>query len=321
MEKFKYDVPVAIIFFNRPACLKKVFEAVSKARPSKLFLIQDGARVNRPADEENVKKCREIVENITWECEVKRIYSDVNLGCGGRMSSGITEAFKTVDRLIILEDDCVPCESMFAFCEEMLEKYKDDTRINMISGMNHLGEYECGGKDYFFCKTGAIWGWATWKRVWDLYDYGMEFISDNYTMKCFKNSLVADTQKKRMLKLGKRRYAEYKAGKRLTAWTYQFAMLEHLYSQIAIVPRVNLVSNIGTGVEATHGKSEFRHEPKQTQRILKMKTGEMNKPFKHPKYVICDADFDREVWKIMGYSWYRKLARKIERRMRKMFLR
>lgn len=320
MENFKYDVPVAIIFFNRPACLKKVFEAVANARPSRLFLIQDGARKNRPNDVENIKKCREIVENVNWDCKVTKIYSDENLGCGGRMSSGITEAFKTVDRLIILEDDCVPCESMFSFCEEMLEKYKDDTRINMISGMNHLDTYNCGNADYFFCKTGAIWGWATWKRVWDLYEYGMDFVKDNYAMRCFKNSVVPSVEKNRLEKTRKKRYEAYTKGQRLTAWTYQFSMLRHLYSQIVIVPRVNLVSNIGTGVEATHGKSEFRHEPKQTRRILQMKTSEMNKPFKHPKYVICDADFDREVWKIMGYSWYRKLARKIERKFLEVFV-
>lgn len=321
MTDFKYDVPVAIVFFNRPACLKEVFEAVANAKPSKLFLIQDGAREGNAKDAENIQKCREIVEQIDWNCQVTKIYSDVNLGCGKRVSSGITEAFKTVDRLMILEDDCVPSESFFPLCQDLLERYKDDPRINMISGMNHLGEYACGGNDYFFCKTGAIWGWATWKRVWDLYDYEMKFMSDTYTMDCFKKSLVANIQKKRMLKMGEARYAEFMAGKRLSAWTYQFAMLAHLYSQMIIVPRVNMVSNIGAGTEATHGTNQYRHEPKQTQRILNMQANELQMPLHHPTYIIPDAQYDNRLWRIMGYAWYIKPFRKIERKLRKIFVR
>lgn len=320
MLDYKYNVPVAIVFFNRPSCLKKVFEAVANAKPSKLFLIQDGAREGNSKDVENIQKCRDIVECVDWDCEVVKIYSDTNLGCGKRVSSGITEAFKTVDRLMILEDDCVPADSFFPFCEELLEKYKDDTRINMISGMNHLGEYDCGGNDYFFCKTGAIWGWATWKRVWDLYDYEMKFMSDKYTMECFEKSLANNIYKKRYMKMGQSRYQDFCAGKRLTAWTYQFGMMRYLFSQLIIVPRVNMVSNIGAGTEATHGKSEIRHEPKQTQRILMMKTHEMAQPYTHPHYVVEDDEYDKKMIKIMGYAWYIKPLRKLERALRRLFI-
>ncbi len=321
MVNYNYDVPVAIVFFNRPTCLAKVFEAVVKAKPSKLFLIQDGARNGNAKDVENIQKCREIVERVDWNCEVVKIYSDINLGCGKRVSSGITEAFKTVDRLMILEDDCVPSESFFSFCEELLEKYKDDQRINMISGMNHLGEYECGGNDYFFCKTGAIWGWATWKRVWDLYEYDMKFMSDKYAMDCFRASVVNDIVKKRYLKMGQHRYEAYCTGKKLTAWTYQFGMMRYLFSQLIIVPRVNMVSNIGAGTEATHGKSELRHEPKQTQRILMMEACELSAPYSHPQYIIEDDEYDRKMVKIMGYAWHLKLLRKAERALRRNFIR
>lgn len=315
MRPYKYDIAVAIIFFNRPSCLEAVFRAVATAAPSKLFLIQDGARDNRPDDVENIERCRNIVSNVDWDCDVIQIYSQTNLGCGKRMSSGITEAFKFVDRLIILEDDCVPCESMFAFCEEMLEKYKDDTRMNMISGMNHLGKYEAGDCDYFFCKTGAIWGWATWKRVWDQYEYEMGFRNDAYAMNCFFDSNIPKLEVNRLEKMGKKRYISYQAGQRLTAWTYQFSMIRHLYSQLVIVPCVNLISNIGVGTDATHGNSKLKYEPKQTRRILNMETYPLPQNLRHPQYVIPNAAFDREVWKIMGYTWYGKLKRKIERKI------
>ena len=129
MEKCVSNVPVLMVFFNRSEPLKQVFEAVRKAKPTKLFLAQDGAREGNKKDIQNVQECREVVRNIDWDCEVYTNFSEVNLGCGGRMSSAISWAFEYVDRLMILEDDCVPCQDFFPFCEELLERYKDDVRV------------------------------------------------------------------------------------------------------------------------------------------------------------------------------------------------
>lgn len=160
MKPFKTDIAVAMIFFNRPDTLKTVFESVREAQPSKLYLIQDGARANRPKDVENVAKCREVVSNIDWECEVVHDYSDINLGCGKRIFTGLSNVFMHEEYAAIVEDDIVIGESFLPFCKEMCERYKDDQRIHMISGMNHLGVYEECPYDYFFSQGGgAIWGW------------------------------------------------------------------------------------------------------------------------------------------------------------------
>lgn len=132
------DVPVMLLFFNRPDTLKQVFDAVKQARPSTLLLVQDGAREGKEGEEELVRQCRNIVEDIDWDCTVYKNYSDVNLSCDHREFTGISWAFEHVDRLIILEDDCVPCQSFFPFCAELLEKYKDDTRVDRICGFNRL---------------------------------------------------------------------------------------------------------------------------------------------------------------------------------------
>lgn len=159
MKSFNTDIAVAMIFFNRPDTLKVVFESVRKARPSKLYLIQDGARANRPKDAENIAKCREVVSDIDWECEVIRDFSDVNLGCGRRIFSGLSNVFAHEEYAAIVEDDIVIGESFLPFCKEMCERYKNDQRIHMISGMNHLGIYELCPYDYFFSQGGgAIWG-------------------------------------------------------------------------------------------------------------------------------------------------------------------
>lgn len=312
MSLYKVDVPVAIVFFNRKDTLQEVFSAVKKARPSKLFLIQDGPRKDKVGEREKVLDCRKVVEEIDWECEVIRDYSDENLGCGKRMSSGLSNAFKKVDRLIILEDDCVPNQSMFTFCAEILEKYKDDSRINMISGMNHLGTADFNGDSYCFCKTGAIWGWATWKRVWDLYEFEMPFFKNNYIMKNFENSRFPRYYKNNSIAVGQARQSSLDKGERLTAWTYQFGMLRHLYSQMVIVPNKNLVSNIGLTDETTHSVSSLKMVPKGLQRVFFMETQEMEFPLVHPKYMMENSIYDKQLWRIMGDSKRIEFARKIE---------
>ena len=140
------------------------------AKPSKLYLYQDGPRPNSPSDVGNIKECRRIVENIDWDCEVHELFQEKNYGCDPSEFIAIKWIFSHVDRAIILEDDDVPSQSFFPFCRELLEKFYDDKRINMICGMNHLGESTDNPNSYLFSKSGSIWGWATWKRNVDLWE-------------------------------------------------------------------------------------------------------------------------------------------------------
>ena len=144
MEKYesKIDIAVLILFFNRPKMLEKVFEQVRLARPSRLYLFQDGARAGRPDDIENVAKCREVVSNIDWECEVHTNYQEKNLGCDPSEYVSQKWMFENEEMGIVLEDDDVPSQSFFPFCKELLERYKNDERVNMICGMNNLETYE-----------------------------------------------------------------------------------------------------------------------------------------------------------------------------------
>jgi hypothetical protein len=146
----KIDVAILLIFFNRPGTLSKVFESVKKARPSKLFLYQDGPRLNREDDVENIAKCRKIVEDIDWECEVHTYYQNDNVGCDPSEYVAQKWAFSYVVKCIVLEDDDVPIQSFFPFCKELLDKYEDDQRINMICGHNQLGTYSCHDADLLF---------------------------------------------------------------------------------------------------------------------------------------------------------------------------
>ena len=181
MKPYKNDIAVAMIFFNRPDCFEKVFKAVAEQRPSRLYLIQDGPRATRPKDKDNIEKCRDIIKDIDWDCKVTKIFSDTNLGCGRRIFSGLTEVFKKEEFAVIIEDDILIGDSFLPFCKQMDERYRNDERIGQISGMNHLGVYKDCPYDYFFATCGgAIWGWATWRRVWETLDWELNVMSSPY---------------------------------------------------------------------------------------------------------------------------------------------
>lgn len=318
MEKTS-QVPVLMVFFNRSEPLKQVFEAVRRARPKILFLAQDGARSSNQNDLKNIELCREVVKDIDWDCEVHTNYSSENLGCGKRMSSAISWAFEYVDRLMILEDDCVPGQDFFPFCEELLEKYKDDERISMISAMNHLEKYENYNKhSYIFCNSGAIWGWATWKREWEHYDFNMKFVDELNAFDKIKASSYPRYYKKDLLKQGKNRKKVLDAGKKLSSWTFQYNMIRILQNQVTIVPSVNLISNVGLTCESTHASSNIKMIPKGLRKVFFMKIHEIAFPLNHPACVYCDDYFDRKVWALMGMPLHIAVWRKLSSMTRRI---
>lgn len=313
MESYKTDIAVALIFFNRPDCLKQTFGAIALARPSRLYLIQDGVRDNKPSDKAKVEECRQIAENVDWECEVHKLYSPTNLGCGMRVYSGISEVFKTEEKLVIIEDDIVISESFLPFCKEMLERYADDDRVGMISGMNHLGVYEDCPYDYFFSSQGgAIWGWATWRRVWKKIDWSLACADDEYLLKIIEKSLYGnryamlarnDLIKKRKLFL---------SGVKQTSWSFQFGFTTCLAQhRLNIVPKVNLTSNIGNTAESVHTSKSYLI-PRKLRCVYNGKLYKMPETLKHPMFLVNDMNYAAEQAKIMGLSQWRQYFRLFE---------
>jgi len=161
------SAPVTFIIFNRPDKAAVVFEQIRKAKPQKLFIIGDGPRPGKPGEAEKVAEGRAIVDTVDWPCEVKTNFAPTNMGARRRVASGLDWVFSHVDETIILEDDCLPEQTFFPFCEELLERFRDDDRIAVISGNNHLKGTRVSPESYTFSGTGHTWGWATWKRVWE----------------------------------------------------------------------------------------------------------------------------------------------------------
>ncbi len=204
-----------------------------------------------------------------------------------RMYSGISWAFEHVDRLIILEDDCVPSQDFFRLCEELLEKYKDDNRIHMINAMNHLGIYNETPHSYFF-GLGCCWGWATWKRAWDNMDFCLTFMEDDYSMRCVERKYPFY---KNARSEGRERFNKLQAGQKLTSWTFQSGMASALQSQMAIVPKVNLITNIGLTADSEHAVSNIKKLDHKTRAYFNAETYPMEFPLRHPKYMVEDWNY------------------------------
>lgn len=302
------DIPVALIFFARPDHLAVTFEKIKQLRPSTLFLIQDGCREGNINDITKVAECRAIVESIDWDCTIHRDYAKSNLGCGMRVKSGISWAFESVDRLVIIEEDCVPGDSFLIFCKEMLERFSDDDRISMISGMNHLDQYKKTSNDYFFSEGGTIWGWATWKRAWETIDFELTWLDDEDAVRLLRNKYG-----EKIIERAINFKNQLKSGKQLSSWSFQHGINMFLQSGLILLPKNNLVTNIGIGEGGANTGGSLEGLPKAIRGLYYKKTYDLNPPYKHPKYVINDVFYYEQFKYILGLDMpYVKFLRRFE---------
>ncbi len=240
------DVAVAFITFNRPEPTAKSFARIREARPSRLFLVSDAARPDRPGEADLVNQTRAIAQQVDWPCDVQKIYAAENMGCGRRISSAITEAFQSVDRLIVLEDDCVANASFFPYCAELLDRYQDDDRVMAVTGDNFQQGVSRTKSSYYFSKYMHCWGWATWRRAWQ------HFQLDIPTWPSFRDSGgLAECCDQREIEYWTGIFDRCHAGNS-QSWAYPWLLCCWMNKGLTAIPDVNLVTNIGFGEDATH---------------------------------------------------------------------
>ena len=310
MKPYLVDVPVLILFFNRPDTLSQVFEQITKARPSRLFLYQDGPRNEK--DLPGITACRNIVEKIDWECKVEKRYQKKNYGCDPSEFIAQKWAFSIVDKCIVLEDDDVPSVSFFSFCKEMLDKYEHDTRISMISGFNTEELTPNIPTDYFFATTFSIWGWASWRRVIDQWDEYYSFLSDKDNMSLLENLIKERKYRRDFVYMCRCHQNNQKA-----YYETIFQASVFFNSGLSIVPTHNMINNLGVTDNSTHFTGSIRTIPKGYRRIFTMKRYELEGPIKHPKYMIENVAYKKSVYRIMG--WGHPLI-KVKRSFEELFL-
>jgi hypothetical protein len=247
-----FEIPVLLVTFNRPLNAKKVFDVIRQVRPAKFYLFSDAPRPGNENDQVNVKECRELIKLIDWECDVKTKFEKVNLGCGPGPMSAITWMFQHEEKGIILEDDCLPDISFFSYCRYMLDRYEHQPRVMHVAGTRWNDEYKVDDSDHFFSTIGHIWGWATWRRAWQLYDYEMKSWDKTKGRKLIKSRL-----NNRLLSefwVDSFEYT-YRNNPRLRhAWDYQWQYTLFQHNGLSVVPNVNLVSNIG--VQGVHSSED-----------------------------------------------------------------
>ncbi len=295
MYPSKIDLAVLCVFFIRPDTFEQVFEQVRQARPSKLFLYQDGPRAGR-GDEEKIAQCRAIAENgIDWECEVYRNYQETNVGCDPSMYNAITWMFSHVDKGMILEDDIVASQSFFTFCKELLDKYENDNRVFTIAGMNHLDVYGPEDADYFFSRRSAIWGWATWKRCIDMFDTEYSFMEDPYVLGQMKYQIEALDEK-----IGTCQWHKDSGKKYFETIIWNTKSTQNM---LDIVPTKNLTANIGVGAGGTHGAGSMDVVPNGLKQVYYKKTYDYEFPLRHPKHVVADVYYNKRFCRILSEGY------------------
>jgi len=301
MSNYQLKTPVAFIIFNRLDTTKKVFAEIAKARPPKLLVIADGPRADHPDDAGTCADVRAVINHVDWDCEVLTNYSDINMGCKRRVSSGLDWVFNTVEEAIILEDDCLPHQTFFRFCEELLEKYWDDERIAMISGDNFQLERKRTAYSYYFSRYTHIWGWASWRGAWENYDVNMKLWPEIRDGDWLEDWLGDRKSVQYWVKIFEKVYQ----GK-IDTWDYQWTFSCWMQSALTILPNVNLVSNIGFGQEAVHTTDKSK--------VTDMKTEAITFPISHPPGILRDsmADFITEKNMFSGQAFMPRAINKLK---------
>lgn len=242
-----YSIPILFIIFNRQNIALKSLASIKKIKPTKLYIACDGPRHSKPGEKESVENTRNaILDAIDWECEVKTLFQEENLGCGKGVYTAINWLFENEECGIILEDDCIASPSFFQYAQELLNRYKDDDRIGMIAGHNPftIQKYPYS---IFFSKFKACWGWASWRRAWKNMDLNLKWRDS-----IFYNSIIDNSGYQ-----AKDRYKwkfELKCidNNYVSAWDWQWYFSLSSQNQMCIFPKVNLISNIGNDAQATH---------------------------------------------------------------------
>ena len=288
------NTPILFLGFNRPKLTERVLAAIRQARPSRLFVAADGPRPAKPGDYEKCQAVRNVLrDGIDWECQVRTLLRDQNLGCKRAVSSAITWFFEQVEEGIILEDDTLPVPDFFPYCQTLLQRYRDNQGVMHISGNNFQFGRKWGRASYYFSIYNHNWGWASWRRAWQCYDANL-------------TSYPAHRQDERWLKWlsgpAERDYWRWHFDKvhrgEIDTWDYQWTFSVLINNGLTILPDRNLVQNIGFRGDATHTK-----EPNS---FLSLPAEEMEFPLRHPSLVAENRKADERYFRWIFWNRIKK---------------
>lgn len=297
--------PVTFFIFNRPDTTRRVFNVIREAKPKTLIVIADGPRQNKDGEIEKCEETRKIIESINWECNLIKRYSDINLGCKKRLSSGIDWVFNQFEEAIFLEDDCFPHISFFQFCEELLEYYKYNDEVLNISGINIQFGKNNDEFSYYFSHFVHVWGWASWRRAWKHFDVEMR----KWTTVKSQNLLDKHFNNQRSKKFWYKEFDKTFNGE-IDTWDYQWVFACWIKNGLNVIPNVNLISNIGFGKGGVHTEDSFNE-------LSNIPVKEMSFPLKHPPKINRNVKADNFT---QNHHFSLSIPYRVKRKLKKIFL-
>ncbi|MEI8273795.1 MAG: hypothetical protein WCG08_14360 [Paludibacter sp.] len=305
-----FQTPILLITFNRPEHTRQVFEIIKQQKPARLFVFQDAPREGNMTDIENCKAVKTIFDEILdWTCELKYYSPEKNLGCGKGPSTGISWFFEQEEQGIIFEDDCLAHPDFFQYCEELLDKYKNTPEIGFIAGSSFQNPQLVNDESYYFgCGSFGTWGWASWRRAWEHFDYYLESIDKNRMTAITKKYFKEPRQRAYWMEI----YRLVKKDRMNdSCWDYQFYMSCWNFNMLAIIPYHNLITNIGYDEMATHTMSVDHPAAKRSLYSIL--------PINHPVIISLDTKADLYVQKkytyplIYGWTGFKRIPHYINR--------
>jgi hypothetical protein len=277
------DTPVLFVVFNRPDVTLAAFEAIRAARPRRLYVAADGPRAHRPGEQHACAEVRRIATRIDWPCDVRTRFLEVNQGCKRAVSGALTWFFEHEPEGIVLEDDCIATPGFFRFCEAMLARYRDDPRVGHVSGTNYQDGHRRGSGSWYFSKYPHVWGWAGWRRAWNLWDGELsgwpEFVRSGRLGEW-------DDGRPGFQLFWRTVFEDQHDGRSRSSWAFPLTFAHWRHRMLSIVPQQSLVSNVGFGVDATHTRGDpgvIRLAP----------VGRLDEPLVPPPEVARDREADR----------------------------
>jgi hypothetical protein len=297
-----FQIPIAFLVFNRPELTARVWAAIAEVKPATLLIVGDGPRTDRIDEAERVALVRACVQRVDWPCDVRTNFSPVNLGCKQRIASGLAWVFQSVEEAIILEDDCLPDRTFFPYCQQLLQRYRDDERIAVISGDNFQSGVRRTPYSYYFSKYFHCWGWASWRRVWKHFDVTMSSWPAWRNGNALCSWVDSPLEEWYWTQIFEQAYQG-----RIDSWDYAWLYACWRQGGLTILPEVNLVSNIGFGSDAVH-----THDP--GNRFSNLSTQPLTE-IHHPPSVVRHEEADRFTF---STHFYRDtLRRRLRRRFRR----
>lgn len=280
--------PILFLVFNRPKATKLVFAEIKKAKPDRLFIAADGPRKERIGEVDLCREVREIIDEIDWNCKVETLFRNENLGCGNAVKSAIEWFFSYVPEGIILEDDCLPDQTFFRFCGNMLEYYRHDENVMHVSGSNFQFGKSRGNSSYYFSKFIEIWGWATWRRAWQHYDFTL----DTYDLTA-RGKINSYFDNKNFFNYWSKKFEDIQLG-RIDTWDFQWMYTVAKQNGLCINPNQNLIKNIGFDENGTHTKGRSSAYYK----VINNPVYSMPRMIIHPSDIFSDAEADNYTFRV-----------------------